>query len=270
MHTATELSEAFFAIEMDGRPASREDMLPGWDLDDRFGILIDSPLGAVGASHLIQLTITAFYDVSPERRSSRAQYPEIYAFHVGAMYGDLSFYDFWPPRKEVLVERSGLEVLAALNDHRITRLALPETAAARGYESDKPAWSSWADAGSAEELLRGAWLYSPSGRVTEPNLTIAGTDEATERNVTDALDSEHVLEWYRGMSEQELLDSLPGPTTTDDMSRWASAVAARIGEVPQDAQERAQQLREQVRVDGLATETYTRIDPAGALRALRT
>ena len=267
MHTATELRADFFAIEMDGRAVTREAVLPGWDRDDRFGIVVDSPLGAVGASHLIQLTITAFYDVSPDRRDARAQYPEIYAFHVGAMHGDLSFYDFWPPRKEVLVERSGPAVLAALNDHRITRVALPETAA-DGYDSSQPAWSSWADAGSAGELLRNAWLYSASGRVAEPNLTITGTDEATERNPAAALDPEDVLTAYRAMTEQELLASLPGPTNTDDMNRWAGAVAARIGEVPKEAQRHAQTLREQVRVGGLAAETYRQIDPAGVLLAL--
>ena len=75
MHTAVELNADLFSVEIDGRPVSREELLGGWVGTDRFGIVVDSPYGAVGSSLLIQLTITSFYDTRPERRDRRPQYP---------------------------------------------------------------------------------------------------------------------------------------------------------------------------------------------------
>lgn len=267
MHTATELSVEQFAVEIDGRPATREDALPGWDRHDRFGIVIDAPLGALGASLLIQLVITAFYDACPERRASQPQYPEIYAFHAGRWYGDLSFYDFWPPRKEVLVEDDAAGILSALNDRAITRLAVPVRADA-GDEAGLRGWSSWADLTTAGELLRSAWAYSPSGRVLDADLSIRGNDDATERNVSSALDPDSALARYRGLPEEEYRAALPGPTTPDDMERWAGAVKARLGEIPADARAEAARLRQRLLDHGVATESYRRLEPADALRML--
>jgi hypothetical protein len=266
MHTATELSVEQFAVEIDGRRATREDALPGWDKHDRFGIVIDAPLGAIGASLLIQLVITAFYDASPERRDRRPQYPEIYAFHVGRRHGDLSFYDFWPPRKEVLVEDDPAEILSALNDRAVTRLAVPVSAAA-GDGARLRGWSSWADLETAGELLRSAWAYGPSGQVPDADLTIAGTDDATERNVSSALDPEGSLARYRDLTEEEYRAALPGPTTPDDMERWADAVKARIDEIPADVRAGAARVRQHL-LDQGGTETYRRLEPTDALRML--
>ena len=51
---------------------------------------MDRPLGATGASMLIQLAITAFYDVKPSRREVTL-YPEIYLFHVGGRHGNHAY-----------------------------------------------------------------------------------------------------------------------------------------------------------------------------------
>lgn len=267
MHTATELNVDQFAVEIDGRPATREDALPGWDQRDRFGIVIGAPLGAVGASLLIQLAITAFYDAKPERRDAEPQYPEIYAFHAGRRYGDLSFYDFWPPRKEVLVEDDPADILGAINDRAVTRLAVP-VRVGTGDEERLGGPSSWADLTAAGELLRSAWAYSPSGRVPDADLRISGTDDATERNASGALDPDSSLARYRGLSDEEYLAALPGPTTLADMERWAEAVGDRRDEVSAEARAEAARLREQVLDHGVATETYRRLEPTDALRML--
>src|SRR3954454_9175134 len=113
MHTATQLQADLFAVRRNGKPATREELLPDWEAHDRLGVVMTEPFGAIGAGHLIQLAITAFYDVRPRRRaplpkrpedlSPDAVYPEIYLFHVGGSHGDHSVFDFWPARKEVLV-----------------------------------------------------------------------------------------------------------------------------------------------------------------------
>jgi hypothetical protein len=84
---------------------------------------------AFGASLLLQLAIAKFYEVRPERRAGTPVYPEIYLFHVGGPHGDFSYFDFWPPRKEVQVAAAEpVALLEAVNAHAITRLAMPRTA----------------------------------------------------------------------------------------------------------------------------------------------
>jgi hypothetical protein len=112
MHTACHLDARLFAISRNGRPATREDLLSGWHSLDRLAVVVNAPFGAVGASHLIQLAITAFYDALPGRQSShpggvgpRALYPEIYLFHVGGRHGDHSAYDFRPASRALMASR---------------------------------------------------------------------------------------------------------------------------------------------------------------------
>jgi len=93
---------------------------------DRFGLVVTSPLGGIGASLLLESAIAMLYKVRPPRRSSGPAYPEVYLFHVGGPHGDFSAFDLWPPRKEVLIPSGQpLRVLEAINAHGITRLALP-------------------------------------------------------------------------------------------------------------------------------------------------
>jgi hypothetical protein len=267
MHTAVELNADLFSVEIDGRPVSREELLGGWVGTDRFGIVVDSPYGAVGSSLLIQLTITSFYDTRPERRDRRPQYPEIYAFHVGQGHGDLSFYDFWPPRKEVVVPDSAAAVLAALNDHAITRLAVPDRPDAASLPLPQ-GWSSWADVRTAEELLRSAWAYSASGRLRAADVVITGKGGKTEANVSAALDPAGRLAWYRGLSDEEFADALPGPTTIEDMQRWLRSVEGRISEVPDHLRRQAVRLRRELTAGGVASEQYRRLRSDEAIRML--
>ena len=62
MHTSEALSSADFQITLDGRPATLEDVLPGFDEHDRLGIVIDRNWGAAGAGTMILAAVTAFYD----------------------------------------------------------------------------------------------------------------------------------------------------------------------------------------------------------------
>ena len=66
MHTAFLLKSSMFEIEMNGRASDREELLD-WQAGDRLGIVLNSPLGALGASMLIQLVTAAYYDVRPSR-----------------------------------------------------------------------------------------------------------------------------------------------------------------------------------------------------------
>jgi len=69
MHVVTLLKADMFDVEIDGKPASIAQALPDWNPHDRFGLVIDDALGGIGATHLLQIAITAFYDIKPSRRT---------------------------------------------------------------------------------------------------------------------------------------------------------------------------------------------------------
>ena len=62
MHTAVQLNQTMLEVQIDGAVKDSEALLAEWGPYDRLGLVVTEPLGAVGASHLIQLAITAFYD----------------------------------------------------------------------------------------------------------------------------------------------------------------------------------------------------------------
>ena len=62
MHSSRELSSSSFEVRLDGRPAGIRDLFEGFGEQDRLGVVMSRPCGAVGASALITATITAFYD----------------------------------------------------------------------------------------------------------------------------------------------------------------------------------------------------------------
>ena len=142
MHVATLLSATMFDVTVDGRPGNIADALPDWTLHDRLGVVIDEPLGGVGASHLIQIASVAYYDARPARR-------------------------------EVIVTGDHRDLLDAINDRAITRLVLPDRTprAVEHRRKEKEA---------ASDRMVQAFLYDPSGRLADGDLAIAGNDTRTE------------------------------------------------------------------------------------------
>jgi hypothetical protein len=261
MHTARQLDVSLFAVTRSGAHATREDLLPDWTPNDRLGVIVTEPFGALGASHLIQLAITAFYDVRPTRRAGRldgqdpkAIYPEIYLFHVGEAHGDHSMFDFWPARKEVLVEAEPRLVLAALNDRAITRLAVPDTDPAEvGHEHKEPA--------AARDRIVTALVYSACGRVRDPEWEVAGLAPDTESNPSGVLDPDHRCELAASRR-----DTAPDPFLQE--RSWPTRTMARLDEARRGlalAQKRRIAIRNR---DGVATETYRAIDVDTAVSML--
>src|SRR5262249_37182121 len=156
-----------FGIEIDGQRARREDVFPGWDANDRLGVIATEPYGALGASLLIQLAIVTFYDFRPARRAESVQYPEIFVFHVGQPHGALSYFDFWPERTEVTGDNDARAILSAVNDRAITRLVVVES-------EPVPVQHRVAEFEPALDRLRSAFAYDASGRVTDGDLVITG------------------------------------------------------------------------------------------------
>jgi hypothetical protein len=240
-----------FAIEVAGRPGRVEDLFEGFGEQDRLGVVMRSPCGAVGASALITAAITAFYDIHRARGGDFFAYPDYYLFHVGRTLGDHARLDVWPRRKEVLVGEDPQDILEAIDDRAITRLAVEDG------EPDEPALDEEAVA-SAMARIATCLAYSPTGRTREADVQIAGND-VTEGYVTAVLDPETRIARLRGEAD--------GGDGTAVRARIA-AIEARIGEVDRHLRRRILRERAGLLEGGVPVETYRRISLDEALGLL--
>jgi hypothetical protein len=224
--------------------SSLEELFAGFGEQDRLGVVMSRPCGAVGASALITATITAFYDIQRARGPDFFVYPDYYLFHVGRPLGDHGRFDVWPRHKEVLVQADADRVLEAVNDRAVTRLVVEDGAA--GEPPSDPAAVA-----SARARVETCLAYSPSGRVEDPDVRIAG-NTVTEGYVEAILDPEGRMARLRAEGNDERAD----------------AIAARAGEVDRDSRQRVLDGRRELAENGVPVETYRRIGLDEALGRL--
>lgn len=260
MHVASLLHTNMFQVRIGGVPATLDALFPGWNELDRFGLVIDEPLGGVGATHLLQCAMMAYYDAKPARRTSRAVYPEIYAFHIGQSHGAHAPYDFWPARREVILRTDDhREVLDAINDRGITRLAVPDRPTREVIHRPK-------EVEAALDRIASAFVYSAAGRLEGGEVEIAGTDKRTEFNPTQVLRPVAEIVNIRRAPGAVSSSGIPIKEADDDYARWMVACDA---EITSGDRQRALEIRQSLRSpEGLTTETYQRVEVAEALKRL--
>lgn len=266
MHTASELHQSAFSVRIGGRAASRDDLFPAWNARDRLGVVITEPFGAIGATHLTQLAITAFYDVRPERRHGtpdraeaeqlHAVYPDFYFFHVGGRHGDHTMLDIWPVRKEVFVPAHPRAVLAAINDRAITRLAVPDVPSV-------PVEHEFKEPAAARDTIHDVFVYSPSGRVHGPEIEITGLEPTTESNARIILEPD--LRAQAGKDVEAERGIHPDPEL--HARSWPVVTAERLSEAS-GGLELANARREALLSEGKVTETYRKTSVDAALGML--
>ena len=244
MHSSRELSSSSFETEVGGVAATLEELFEGFREQDRLGVVLTQPCGAVGASALITATITAFYDIQRARGPKFLIYPDYYLFHVGRPLGDHGRFDIWPRHKEVVVPAEADRLLEAVNDRGVTRLVV-EDGAAGEPPSDPGALAS------ARARVETCLAYSPSGRVEDADVRIAG-NQVTEGYVEAILDPEARMARLRAQGEEKRAD----------------AIAVRAGEVARDSRQRVLAGRRDLAEDGVPVETYRRIGLEEALERL--
>jgi hypothetical protein len=244
MHSSRELSSSSFEIEVGGVAAPLEELFEGFAEQDRLGVVLTRPCGAVGASALITATITAFYDIQRARGPDFFVYPDYYLFHVGRPLGDHGRLDVWPRHKEVVVPAGADRLLEAVNDRAVTRLVV-EDGAAGEPPPDQGALAS------ARARIKTCLAYSASGRVEDADVRIA-SNPVTEGYVEAILDPEARIARLRAEGNDE----------------HADAIAARAGEVDRDSRQRALAARRELAEDGVPVETYRRIGLDEALGRL--
>lgn len=247
MHTVTQLYPDMFEAEIEGATSALADVLPGWGPLDRLGVIVDEPLGGLGASHMIQVAIVAYYEHANRRGSDLSLYPEIYAFHFGRPRGTLSAFDFWPPRREVMVSGDPLDLLDAINDRGITRLLVPDRPTREIEYRPK-------EADAALDRTLSAFAYSASGRTDRADVRLTGTARRTEINPTRALRPVYVEE-TRQMAK---------PFKEAD-ARYKVWLKAREGDVTPAERDVAEQRRASLLEGGTVSETYRRIGTREAL-----
>ena len=247
MHTIELLRTEMFGVRIDDVQVAADAVFPEWNSLDRLGVVIDAPLGGLGASHLIQLFITAFYETHPRRRGELKVYPEIYAFHYGRPWGAHAAFDFWPARREVMVSRDPKDLLDAINDRGITRLAVPDRAA--GPLDFRPK-----EVDQARDRISSAFVYAENGRVADGDLTIQGLEKRTEVNPARVI---------RPVYLDRPIVSDKGFKESD--SAYIKWLKLRAADVTPEQSALARQRRDALLRDGLATETYRRIDVMEAL-----
>lgn len=255
MHVLTLLKADMFDIRLGGQPAAIADILPDWHSHDRFGLVIDEPLGGIGATHLLQVAMTAFYDIKPSRKTELTVYPEIYAFHVGRPRGAHAPYDFWPARREVILETTDHRlILDAINDRGITRLAVPDRPMRDVVHRPK-------EEDAALDRIASAFVYDASGRVAGPDLEIAGRDRRTEYNPDQVL---------RPFEEERLAAMKPSSTrpVKELDTSYADWLRLRAGDITEGERLAALKRRTDLRQGGLVTEAYRRVGVKEALRRL--
>jgi hypothetical protein len=255
MHTARQLEEKLFSVTIEGRSADRGQLFGDYGPLSRFGVVVHEPYGAVGASYLLQLAITAFYDARPERRDrSMPVYPDVFVFHVGGRFGDHADFDVYPPRKEVFVDNDPIAVLNAINDRGITHLAVPER------EPDV-VQHEWKEPAQAIDRIGAAWVYSPSGRAPESDIAITSTSPRAEANAKMAL---HAQDSYH--ERQQAREALGDISVAPD--ERLAARRDRRDEVSIACRDRIRDGRTQLDTAEGRTETYRRVAVADTLRRL--
>jgi hypothetical protein len=244
MHSSRELRSSSFEVRVDGRPARLEDVFEGFGEQDRLGVVMSRPCGAVGASALITATTTAFYDIQRARGPDFFVYPDYYLFHVGRPLGDHARLDVWPRRKEVVVGTAPQTILEAIDDRAITRLVVEDGTPA------EPALDAEVVA-SARGRIRTCLAYSATGRVADPDVEITGSP-VTEGYVEAILDPERRIARLRAEGRSERI----------------AAIESRLGEVEREVRLRILRERRELLGEGAPIETYRRIGLDEALGLL--
>jgi hypothetical protein len=256
MHSSRELSSSSFEVRVDGRPAGIRDLFEGFGEQDRLGMVVRSPCGAVGASALITATITAFYDFHRAGGDEFFVYPDYYLFHVGGPLGDHARLDVWPRLKEVVVGEEPQAILEAIDDRGITRLVVEDGSPAEADLNDEAV-------ASARGRIRTCLAYSPAGRVEDADVEIA-SNPVTEGYVEAILDPESRIERLRAEAGAH---SASAPQADALRARIAS-IESRLAEVERDVRARILRERSALLRDGVPLETYRRISLDEALGLL--
>ena len=183
MHTTKILNSEDFKYTIDGHSGSLTDIVPGFDTNDRIGIVVSQEGSIIGASTFLMAAVTFFYDAYRHKLKDDSEkfriYPDYFVFHTGYRQMNHAALEIWPSHKEVVVENDPEKILEAINDRGITRLLV----------EDNPSLSATflrETVSSADRRISTMLAYSPDGRMKQNNI-IVESNLKTERFVRSAV-----------------------------------------------------------------------------------
>lgn len=183
LHTTNSISMSHFSFSVDHREATIEDIFPGFNQEDRLGIVVRSPGGSAGASGLLMAAITKFYDFYRPHLGQENEklwiYPDYFVFHIERWHLDHYWLDVWPPHKEVIVENDSEQILEAINDRGITRMLVEDISPSRSIYLRETLTN-------AKLRIKSAVAYSPNGRVASGDIRVRNKS-LTEKYLRDSL-----------------------------------------------------------------------------------
>lgn len=239
MHVSA-LNPESFEIEVDGLPATLEDIFPDFTDLDRIGVVVRSPYGGLGGSYLITRAIVEFYRL---RRDVGEVYPDNYIFAVGRPQGDHSMLDVWPEHHFVQVPNDAELILQSINDRGITRLLIEATARATPNLTN-------ATSRSAHGRVASTLVFDPSGKVDGGNISIR---------------ADHTVERESGLQ----LDPVRIVAKSEGYDDFLAYYAAHRNDVDAEETELLRAAREHTIINGRRTETFRSVDMDEALAMLQ-
>jgi hypothetical protein len=252
MHTAFSLKSSMFEVEMHGQAADRKKLL-NWQVHDRLGVVLKSPLGGLGASMLMQLAVTAYFDARSGRRDA-PHYAEIYLFHSGGRYGDFSSFDIVPHREVFLPADPG-SMIEALNDRAITHLVVPDG-------TPRNLSFPWKEPESARDRIRCCYAYTAKGRTSNADISIRSRDPVLLEDFELALDPIKLAENIEGYINA-------GDADVQLFSRkLADRVRGRVNEISEEDKFTARQYYSTALNGGGLQQTFRKISVDTALSLL--
>lgn len=226
MHTSFEFKSSDFSVTKSGSPVDR-DVLLEWDVRDRLGVLIDRPVGALGAGLLIFLAVTAFYDCTQRKRRKTPIYPDIFLFHVGGRWGLFSMFDFWPDHKEIFIPADPREVLRAINNRGVTHLIVPE-------RERQIIIHRYKEPEAAADRLKKCFVYSPAGNTSGGDIVIETRAKSIFKNYAAVLDMEAYLEAVDRQDNSRSPTRILAASTAEERAISTQYARSRLGEVKKD------------------------------------
>ena len=224
MHTRDQLRLDQFTVTF--KDGAAENQIH-WESHDRLGVIVDRPLGALGASLLIQLVTAKFFAIDHGSRRTRPLYAENYLFQIGGRWGDFSTFDFAPPRREIFLPADPAVVIEALNDRGITHLLVPDGPA-------RPATFPFKERDTARDRIKMCWAYGIDGTAQDSDLLITtSAPEALQNAAAAAIDMRPLL------SLEPTAELLTEEGFEDNFAQWKTSVRNRLREVSEVEREPA-------------------------------
>lgn len=235
MHTADLMRTHEFVLSRGGDRVGFHDLLPGFTVRDRLGIVALEPGDVLRAAPLLLAAVGAFYEATrAEETGDFYLYPDFFVFHVGGLTGRHSPLDVWPQSKEVVVPPDPQALLAAINDRGVTRLVLPNLPGAEGVVMAHAAQL-------AARRLRTVLTTAPGGGdpwTVRPSPAAVPMISRCARVSADLLGEERTARWlaeasssrdYAELRVDEALSALCAVGSTDPSLGFSEEYRTRAG-----------------------------------------